>query len=69
MLPENNSLDENSFIPADMQEHVNLLKYPFIVVIVVLLVNNEFVVKHLSQIKFFITDEKINMYGYGLLRV
>ena len=66
MLSENNSVDENSFIPADMQEHINLLKYPFIVVIVVLLVNNEFVVKHLSQIKLFITDEKINMYGYGL---
>ena len=66
MLQENNSVDENSFIPSDMQEHIDLLKYPFIVVIVVLLVNNEFVVKHLSQIKLFITDEKINMYGYGL---
>ena len=66
MLSQNNSIDENSFIPADMQEYIDLLKYPFIVVIVVLLINNEFVVKHLSQIKLFITDEKINMYGYGL---
>tara|TARA_Y100000741_G_scaffold252847_1_gene194564 strand:- start:1433 stop:2044 length:612 start_codon:yes stop_codon:yes gene_type:complete len=75
--PENNLMENNdssdestmnmdSFLSSDMHEILNLVKYPIIVVIIVLLINNEFVVKHLSQIKLFITDEKINMYGYGL---
>jgi len=62
----NSGMDLTSFLSSDMQNILDLIKYPLIVVIIVLLINNEFVVKHLSQIKVFITDEKINMYGYTL---
>tara|TARA_Y100000591_G_C21742589_1_gene650179 strand:+ start:196 stop:789 length:594 start_codon:yes stop_codon:yes gene_type:complete len=62
----NSGMDVTSFLSSDMQDILDLIKYPLIVVVIVLLINNEFVVKHLSQIKVFITDEKINMYGYVL---
>jgi len=66
---DDNCMDISSYLSTDMQELFNLVKYPILAVIVVLLINNEFVVKHLSQIKIFITDEKINMYGYALQAV
>ena len=62
----NSGMDLTSYLSQDMQDILDLIKYPLIVVVIVLLINNEFVVKHLSQIKVFITDEKINMYGYVL---
>ena len=62
-------MDLSSYLSPDLQEIFDLVKYPVIVIIVVMLVNNEFVVTHLSQIKLFITDEKINMYGYALQAV
>tara|TARA_B100000401_G_C52751114_1_gene693262 strand:+ start:337 stop:909 length:573 start_codon:yes stop_codon:yes gene_type:complete len=66
---DSNNMDVSSFLPEGLGEILDLIKYPLIVIVIVLLINNEFVVKHLSQIKFFITDEKINMYAYILQAV
>lgn len=45
---------------------LNTIKYGFIVFFIVILINNQLVIKHLSSIKLFIEDDKLNTYSYIL---
>ena len=45
---------------------LNTIKYGIIVFLIVILINNNLVIKHLSSIKIFIEDDKLNTYAYLL---
>lgn len=45
---------------------LNTIKYGIIVFLIVMLINNQLVIKHLSSIKLFIEDDKLNTYSYIL---